>query len=320
MDITTVSAASRRFGPTLVVAELGDAHITAMSVSAWIDLPDHSHWRKPSPVSVRDFSQHMKSATGALAAKLRWVVAGELEGKLIKLDGHTRALLWAKGKLPRPPSVYVTAFRCTTRSELDALYGAYHFASANDPIQDQVRNAYRECGLELKSRRLKAGTIGLALQIAAQGTSKYTDPDVAGAVRMFAEELRQLDLIDPPNEMFQTGIVAAALLAMALDPAHLRYFARLMQRKNQEIRRKNGLLDPIAALLNMINNLQKKRGSWYKAQQFELCAAALTGAFAWQAGPSHPSYWVQESLPLADVEETVRRVRDLKRRTVSSPG
>src|SRR5688572_7827385 len=98
MSIHTVS---RDYGPTLLVADLGITYIMAMPVRAWIDLPNHSLWRKPSSDAIKDYRERTQSAKGALGAKLRWVVAAELDGKLVKLDGHMRAALWAKGKLPR---------------------------------------------------------------------------------------------------------------------------------------------------------------------------------------------------------------------------
>ena len=327
MAINTVSRDVSLYRPTQMAADMGDSYVAVMSLHTWLEMTGHPLWRKPSPdIAKEDYWQQVKSDRGALKENLRWTVAAELERKLIKLDGHTRAVLWSKRKLPLPESVYVVVYRCTTRSELDALYARYHFTPADQPLHDQVLSAYTACGLDLKSPRLQSGMIGLALRIAAYGTSKYAkrkrpgqnsdeaDPsDVVREVRMFAEELRQLDLIGPPIEMFQTGVVAAALLAIALDREYLQYFSLLAQRKDREIRRKNGLLDPVGGLLNMIGSLQKVRGSWHKEQQLQLCASALTGAFAWKEGESHPHYWVKEALPPADLQEIVRRVQDLKK-------
>jgi hypothetical protein len=135
------------------------------------------------------------------------------------------------------------------------------------------------------------------------------DLDVYNVVGAFAPELALLDTVDPQNDVFQTGVVAAALLSLALDTQLIGYFDQLSKREGSK---RKGLLDPVEALLSMVGSLKEGRGAWGKAQQQELCAAALTGAFAWKAGDSHPHYWVKEALPAADIQEIAHQVRELK--------
>jgi hypothetical protein len=159
--------------------------------------------------------------------------------------------------------------------------------------------------------------IGDALYIAWRGVARTVDKeggeddmDIYNVVGTFAPELSLLDSVNPQNDVFQTGVVAAALLSLAVDPQLIGYFDQVSKREGNKRR---GLLDPVEALLHMIGELKGRRGAWGKAQQQELCAAALTGAFAWKAGESHPHYWVKEALPPMDIHDIVRRVREHKR-------
>jgi hypothetical protein len=247
--------------------------------------------------------------------------------KVWKVDGHSRALLWTNGSLRRPDSVFATVFRCESRETLYDLYSTYDHPAAAETLFDRVSGAYYQHQLTLRSERLKNGTIGEALHIAWRGAARAIDKgsdeddmDIYNVVGFFAPELSLLDSVNPQNDVFQTGIVAAALLCLALDPRLIGYFDQVSKHEGSK---RLGMLDPVEALLHMIGELKSRRGAWGKAQQQELCAAALTGAFAWKAGESHPHYWVKEALPPTDIHETVRRVREHKQHNgapLESPG
>ena len=301
-----------------VTADLGGSFTVEMSVDAWIELADHPrrrdterHIRKP------EWELLLRTARGPVLEMLRWVVAAQVGDEAWKVDGHSRALLWANGMLPRPKSVFAKVFRCESREALCDLYSTFDHPAAAETLFDRVSGAYHQHQLTLKSERLKNGMIGDALYIAWRGVARAVDKesdegdmDIYSVVGTFAPELSLLDGVNPQNDVFQTGVVAAALLSLALDPEFIGYFGQVSRREGNKRR---GLLDPVEALLHMIGELKGRRGAWGKAQQQELCAAALTGAFAWKAGESHPHFWVREVLPPTDIHDIVRRVRERKR-------
>jgi len=301
-----------------VIGDFGASYTVEMPIEAWINLPDHPRRRDTARhVRKRQWAL-LRAAQGPVLESLRWVDAAEVAGEVWKVNGHARAVLWANGGLPRPDKVFAKVFRCRSHSELFALYSTFDHPAASETIYDRVSGAYRQHGLTLKSERLRSGTIADALYIAFRGVARSVeksgdddDVDIYEVVGSFAPELRLLDEVDPQNDIFYTGIVAAALLTLALDPQLIGYFGRLSRRQGSK---REGLLDPVEALLHMIGRLKQRRGAWVKAQQEQLCAAALTGAFAWQAGESHPHYWVREALPAMDVHDLVLRVRREKNR------
>jgi hypothetical protein len=289
-----------------------------MSVDAWIELADHPrrrdterHIRKP------DWELLLRMARGPVLEMLRWVVAAQVGDEAWKVDGHSRALLWANGSLPRPKTVFAKVFRCESQEALNDLYSTFDHPAAAETLFDRVSGAYHQHQLTLKSERLKHGTIGDALYIACRGVARALDKegdeddiDIYKVVGAFGPELSLLDSVNPQNDVFQTGVVAAALLSLALDPELIGYFDQISKRAGSK---RLGLLDPVEALLHMIGTLKGRRGAWGKAQQQDLCARALTGAFAWKAGESHPHYWVKETLPPTDIRDIVRRVWAHKR-------
>jgi hypothetical protein len=301
-----------------VTAELGACYTVEMSVEDWNQLADHPRRRDPERHSRKpDWEMLLRSARGPVMEMLRWVAAGQVGDEVWKVDGHSRARLWATGGLLKPKSVFVKVFRCESIQALHELYSTFDHPAAAETLFDRVSGAYHQHGLNFQSERLRPGTIGDALAIAWRGVARTgqagieeDDMDIYNVVGAFAAELSLLDSINPQNDIFQTGIIAAALLSLTLDPELIGYFERVAKRMGNK---RNGLLDPVEALLHMIAGLKGRGGSWAKAQQQELCAAALTGATIWKAGESHPHHWVEDALPPADVQATVRRVRELKR-------
>ncbi|MCL4368628.1 MAG: hypothetical protein M1337_05630, partial [Actinobacteria bacterium] len=201
-------------------------------VATWIALPDHPRRRDTARQARKGHWQAVRLARGPALESTRWVIAADLDGQLTKVDGHTRAVLWAKGALPDPGTVLATVYRCKDVRELNALHAAFDTQAAAETVFDKVSGAFCEQGLVLTSKRLRSGTIADALSIATRGVARGGDAeggtsedfDVYGAVEFYAEELRLLDTVNPQNETFYTGLLAAALLSLACEPATLEFF------------------------------------------------------------------------------------------------
>ena len=297
---------------------MGASYTVKMPVDVWVDLADHPR-RRDSERHIRKpgWTLLMRTARGPVLEMLRWVVAGQVGDEVWKVDGHSRALLWANGSLTKPKSVYAKVFRCESLEALHDLYATFDHPDAAETLFDRVSGAYYQHGLTLRSERLRSGFIGDALSIAWRGVARTSEAgteedemDIYNVVGAFAPELALLDTVNPQNDTFQTGVAAAALLSLALDTGLIGYFDQVSKRQGNK---RLGLFDPVEALLHMVAALKRRGSAWGKAQQQELCAAALTGAAAWKAGESHPHYWVREALPPADLHDIVRRVRELKR-------
>lgn len=299
-----------------VLQDSGNAYTVSMATQVWIDMPSNPRRRSVERQSKKGHWGVAQKATGAAFEQLRWVVAGELDGRLYKVDGHVRGFLWDTGKLQPPETVFATVFRCADVEELKDLYSAYDSQTAAETQFDKVTGAYHEHGLRLKSKRLKAGTIVDALHIALRGkqrsSSKSTDDgydmDLYKAVGFFKDELALLDGVDPQPEIFTTGVVAGALIALAEDPTNIEFFGRLA--KNQGSKR-NGLNDPIEGVLVHVEGLKKSRSAWVKAHQVELAGIVLGALQVWRAGEDeNDEYWQDTHVEPIDLSRVVNRLQE----------
>ncbi len=301
-----------------VLADSGPIVTASLSVESWIALPDHPHHRNTVRHAGAVHLALAKRATGALASLLAHVVAARWDDTHYKVDGHTRAYLWERGELPRPDRLHVTVYRVASRAELDALYEAFDASTAIKTGYDQVLAGFRDCGLRLRSKRLRQGFLNDALNIALRGaTRELQDPaapelDVYRAVAAFEPELRLLDGIDPQPSPFYSGVVAAALIGLALfEPKRVLGFFDKLNRK--EGNRKNGRSDPVDAVLIAIERMGLEKTAARTALQGELCARALRGLLTWLDGPkkSRHQYWLQNAIQAVNV---VPLLADLKAR------
>lgn len=305
-----------------VLSDFGGSYAVQMPVSAWIDLAEHPRRRDTERQAKKEHWEAARTAEGPVLESLRWVVAAELEGERFKVDGHTRALLWERGQLRRPPFVIAQVFRCSSREELNALYATFDTQLAAETIYDRVSGAYREWGLNLTSQRLRAGTIADALSLAYRGvvrstersTSSEEDFDVYAAVGYFAGELTLFDTVSPQNELFPTGVVAAALLSLAEEPATLEFFSRLANRQGSK---QDGLPDPVEAVLEHLSALKRRKSARVRSEHEDLCARTIAAVRSWRAGPNAPEYWVRSTLQTNLLPDAIRRVRSLRNVTAS---
>jgi hypothetical protein len=296
-----------------ILYDHGNSITLEMSVAEWIRVEDHPRQRD----SLRQIRKHhwrlAQRAQGALREQQRFVVGAEFGGRVYKVDGHARARLWQSNELVPPKSVICTVHRCATWDELLDLIAAFDSQDAAQTQFDRVTGAYRECGLNLTSKRLRGGTIVDALAISMRGVARSSDKsalgaefDVYEAVKTYAKELAALDAIDPQPEVFHTGIVAAALIAQALNPAAIKFFEQLGKRDGAQ---RDQFSDPVQAILNVLDSLKRRRAGWEKAQQEELCAVCLRAAFAFQAGEESVDYWCSSVPAPVDLQAIVARAR-----------
>ena len=302
-----------------IVCDMGECFIATMSAETWIGLPDHPRQRDTERQARRPHWAYAKRSRGPILEALRHVVAADWQGQLWKVDGHARALLWARGELPVPDEVKVTVHRVTSYQELLELYSVFDTQSAAESLADKVAGAFRQAGIKdaLTSKRIKHGFLVSAFNIALRGKGRAEQDkrhtkeiDVYRAVEVFKDELLLLDSVDPQPEVFQTGVVAAALIALSLDPADLAFFERLSERRGNKL---DGKMDPVEAVLSYLNTIKGARSSFINSVQAELCGRTLNALQAWKAGPEQPAnYWFNSQVRAIRFEGWIARMKQRK--------
>ncbi len=299
-----------------ILADAGGVVTAEMPVEAWIALPNHPHQRNTARHARAVHLKQARGATGAVANQLAQVVAARLDGAYYKVDGHTRSYLWEQGQLPRPAVLRVTIYPVASRAELDALYEVFDASTAAKTRYDQVYGGFRECGFQPRSKRLRHGFLNDALNIALRGgirgqqSRALPEVNLYRAVAVFQRELELLDSIDPEPRPFYSGVVAAALIGLALYPPErvLDFFKKL---QNGEGNRKEGRSDPVDAVLNVIQHMTLEKRAAQTALQADLCARTLRGLVTWLAGPEtqRNQYWLKTSIHAVPMEPLLEQIK-----------
>lgn len=124
-------------------------YVTEMTVEEWINVPDHPRQRRTDRRANYARTRHLK----VLSESHSCVEAVEFpRGKISKLNGHTRAFLWASNDLERPKGkLTVTVFRVANRAEFLGLYDNYDSRFAVKQNRDSLEGAFNELGIAIRS-------------------------------------------------------------------------------------------------------------------------------------------------------------------------
>ena len=314
---TEIETDAETWGRYRILAQEGQVVDPEMSADEWIALPPHPRQRNTKRHAAAEHWRLARRAKGAVKEALCHTVAGELDGRLCKVDGHTRAYLWQTGGLPKPTTVRVKVFRVRDRDELNALYSTFDAPTAAEKEHQKVFGAFRESGLELKSPRLKHGYLVSALNIALRGRARaHQDKkatqalDLYKAVDVMRGELELLDSINPRSEVFYSGVIAAALIGLSLHPDGIEFFHRLNDREGSK---KGGTLDPVESVLVYVDGLRQQRQSWFQEQQEDLAARTYRGFLAWIGGDQEGNqYWFRTKLRRVDLAPCITEMKEKK--------
>lgn len=237
-----------------------------------------------------------------------------IDGNYFKITGLIRNGLWNKGLLEKPDALTLCVYSLE-QSAYDNLISTLYPISIKNRSQEQVLACYKRLGLTFDSNRLKHGYITEAINIALRGEpralqdkrSLRNEINIDSAIEAFQEELMLIDKINPDVSLFSTGILAAALLMLCIDPQIIEFFTRLNSLQGET---KNERNDPVESLLRIIESMKKKATSEGKFQ-VELCAKTIRAIQAWNAGAENDRYWLKR-LNSVDFLPNIRKMKSIK--------
>lgn len=237
-----------------------------------------------------------------------------INGHYYKITGLIRKGLWEKELLPKPATLLVCVYSLE-QSAYDELISTLYPISLKNRSQENVLACYKRLGLTFSSNRLKHGYITEAINIALRGEpralqdkrSLRNEINIDKAIEVFKDELTLIDTINPDHKLFSTGILAAALLMLSIEPQTIEFFTRLNQLQGETKNEKN---DPVESLLRIIESMKKKAVSEGKFQ-VELCAKTMRAIQAWNAGADNDKYWLKR-LTSADFLPDIRKMKSIK--------
>lgn len=265
-----------------------------MTVREWIAVT-------PNPIQ-RDTERHAAKAKHLMTPlpTHQFVFAAQMPGgQLIKLDGHTRALLWERNQVPAPQNVIVGIVQVRTQKEAEELYKTFDSKDALESMRDKVSGAFNRYGFEPRSALLQHGTIVSALRAAYAvligGTVKMVDAgksqrrsprqiavgdaDIYALVNEFSYELTALDGFMLRQGQITGGISAAFILSFRKYGSKVvPFWQGVFAGEGSKIK---GEMDAIQAVSEMIDARKRRKGARPRSETADSCARALMAVEKW---------------------------------------
>lgn len=260
------------------------AHTKKMLVEDWIKVEDN-------PIQ-RDTEKHAAKAKHLMTPhpSHAFVFAAELpSGKLIKLDGHTRALMWKRKDVEAPVQVQVGIIPVKDKAEAEQLYKDFDSREALETQRDKVYGAFGKHNFDPVSSLLQTGSITAALRIAwavlqgatvsrGTGGSPLNRVDVYVMIDEFSYELHALDGFKLGTGQAPSAVIAAFLISYRkyghkLTPFWRGVFGNTGSKIGSE-------MDAVQAIHELI---LKRRGSYGGSAMGDMCARCLMGVEKWLA-------------------------------------
>lgn len=251
----------------------------SMSVSDWIKVRDN-------PIQ-RDTERHAAKAKHLLTPLSIHAItyAAELpNGELVKLDGHTRALLWKRNEVRHPSKVCVNVIPVASLQEAQDLYKTLDSKEALENSTDKIFGAFRLCRFVPESGLLKHGSITHALRIAHgavigyAGTGGALRAPVYDIVQLYIAELAALDDLGLGQGKFTSGLVAAFLISYRKHNDRVLPFWRAFIADGGT--KTDGKMDGVQALKEYTLRME---GSFGGSAMYEIAARSLGAIEKWLA-------------------------------------
>ena len=174
-----------------------------MTVAQGAEVLDNPRQRNTTAHAVKASRKHLKTASPTQAR----VFAARLPGgDLVKLDGHTRGLLWSTGSLTPPPVVYVDVISVKSMDEAKQLYTHYDNSSTTEDAKDRMFGAFREAGINACS-----GLVASCLHTSALKNLAENGATIYQTVKAWKREIQLLDSVGAGHRVIGAGMVLGAL-------------------------------------------------------------------------------------------------------------
>ena len=272
------------------------AHTKKILTEDWIAVQDN-------PIQ-RDTEKHACKAKHLLTPHPTHSVvhAAELPGgKLVKLDGHTRALLWKRRQVAAPMQVTVVFYPVKDMKEAEQLYKDFDSSLAVEGARDKVSGAFGKHNFEPQSGLLQTGSITQALRTAwgvliggsvktatagGSSTRAYKDrrsekqiatqaTDIYAMIDEFSYELHALDGFGLGSGSITAGLMAAFIISYRKYGHKVTpFWGGVFGGKGSKI---DGQMDAIQAVEILMVTNKGKSGRMHVADMSARCLRAVEG-------------------------------------------
>ena len=260
--------------------------------------------------------------TSCLVPFASLLALAKVDGELYKLNGKQRLIAWTSGKSPAPVGLVAQVIEVTAANflALEAEIKAKRDASL--PTNEWVKDIYKELGLSFTSNRLKEGLISEAITIAFRGRPRElqdkrfikerVELNLKKAIGLLSEELLFIDGLNPKPEIFMTGVLSAALIMLGgtSQNTEIREFLLRLNNKQGEI--KDGLEDPVAGLLRVLDGYRMSDRKAHSHMTIGLCKIVIQSITLWLEGADSPKFWRKKLVTGIDHMPYIRKLKHQK--------
>lgn len=273
--------------------EADDGEIVTVPAKAFLACNFLSDAQGKLSQSDREFWTNVATRRGKLRHQTAFTAIGVVGGVAYILDGAKRARAWRDGLSRAPQEIFVTVHQLMSVSQAASIAAAYEASQRVERSADAIKGAYNAGDMAITSPLLAHGAIGTAIYLAFRGSVFEDQNHPSGApinlreaVPLIKDELLFLDSLNCPTRVFYAGILAMAIVALALDPNAKEFIQKIAEKRGSMI---DGKMDPVASVshLALVTELmQPGRKADYQA---ELFSRSLRGFDKWRNAGKKPS-------------------------------
>lgn len=180
--------------------------IKKMTVDEWIAVADNPIQRDTVAHAEKAKTAHLKTYSPTQASVAAAVLPG---GRMVKLDGHTRALLWSQNHLHRPPCVEVSIYLAKNMDEAKELYTHFDSKEQTETFADMKFGAFRDAGIDAWSGLIKRqNNASVFRKLAPKGATIYQ------IIYGWKREILLLDSIGFSKNSLKAGGILGALVLL----------------------------------------------------------------------------------------------------------
>ena len=212
-----------------------------MSVEEWLRVPDNPRQRNTESRLIK--------AKSYLANPLpihRFVTAARLpDGRLIKIDGHTRAALWFHGLIPRPESVICTVIPVDDLQQAAELYWACDTPEASKRLSDYLFGTLKASGRTITAKWVEQAVGGALALIEGLRSVRSVMNE---AIEAWWPEIEWVCQQPTPVEIARRSSVLAGIMASGCNEIVAGFMAALSRGGTQIAGKRDGVAALIRAL------------------------------------------------------------------------
>lgn len=257
------------------------SHTEVMPTDKWVSIPDNPQQRDVKVRIQKGRASHLFTFDPAH----RKVVVGVLPfGRMVKIEGHTRAYVWSNGLVQRgevPDTVVVEFWRCKDLQAAKDLYDKYDNPVTEENGSDRVNGAANDAGIRFESARMKEGEISTALRelwsyiFAKKIKRDEKQAVISKAFMLFKQELQLLDGVISTNKKFPQPVIMAAILTLRADPTSIGFWKKYADGHAYKM---DGVRDAVAIFEDRLPDLLRK-SNYVKQREVMGNAAAAVAAY-----------------------------------------